>query len=86
MRIIWNELKKIMTLKIMFLLVLVSIIFYQLFIMFDFEFFPNGRPAGDEFKVGEEMIVKYGQFMDEKEFDDFKKEIGRASCREKVYI
>lgn len=73
MRIIWNELKKIMTLKIMFLLVLVSIIFYQLFIMFDFEFFPNGRPAGDEFKVGEEMIAKYGQFMDEKEFDDFKK-------------
>lgn len=72
MRIIWNELKKIMTLKIMLLLVLVSIIFYQLFIMFDFDFFPNGRPAGDEFKVGEEMIAKYGQFMDEKEFDDFK--------------
>ncbi|HAQ07426.1 MAG TPA: hypothetical protein DCR24_07880 [Bacillus bacterium] len=73
MRIIWNELKKILTLKIILLLVLVSMIFYQLFIMFDFEFFPNGRPAGDEFKVGEEMMAKYGQFMDEKEFEDFKK-------------
>lgn len=72
MRIIWNELKKILTLKIILLLVLVSAIFYQLFIMFDFEVFPNGRPAGDTFKVGEEMIVKYGQFMDEKEFKDFK--------------
>ncbi|MBT2639799.1 hypothetical protein [Bacillus sp. ISL-39] len=73
MRIIWNELKKILTLKIILLLVLVSAIFYQLFIMFDFEYFPNGRPAGDTFKVGEEMMAKYGQFMDEKEFEDFKK-------------
>ncbi|MFT9600931.1 hypothetical protein [Mesobacillus sp.] len=72
MRIIWNELKKILTLKIMLLLVLVSAIFYQLFIMFDFEFFPNGRPARDTFKVGEEMMANYGQFMDEKEFEDFK--------------
>ncbi|UYZ22584.1 hypothetical protein [Mesobacillus jeotgali] len=73
MRIIWNELKKILTLKVMLLLVLVSTIFYQLFIVFDFEYFPNGRPAGDTFKVGEEMMAKYGQFMDEKEFKDFKK-------------
>lgn len=73
MRIIWNELKKILTLKIVLLLVLVSAIFYQLFIMFDFEFFPNGRPSADTFKVGEEMMAKYGQFMDEKEFEDFKK-------------
>jgi len=73
MRIIWNELKKILTLKVMLLLVLVSAIFYQLFIVFDFEYFPNGRPAGDTFKVGEEMMAKYGQFMDEKEFGDFEK-------------
>lgn len=73
MRIIWNELKKILTLKILLLLLLVSAIFYQLFIVFDFEYFPNGRPSGDTFKVGEEMMAKYGQFMDEKEFKDFKK-------------
>lgn len=73
MRIIWNELKKILSLKIMLLLVLVSVIFYQLFIVFDFNFFPNGRPARDEFMVAEEMIAKYGDSMDEKEFADFKK-------------
>ncbi|MFC7370749.1 hypothetical protein ACFQPF_03575 [Fictibacillus iocasae] len=73
MRIIWNELKKIMSLKIMLLLVLVSIIFYQLYIVFDFKVFPNGRPARDEFKVGEEMAAKYGLSMDKKDFADFKK-------------
>jgi len=73
MRIIWNELKKILTWKIMLSLIVVSVIFYQLFIMFDFEHFPNGRPAGDEFKVAEEMLVKYGDTLDEKELEDFKK-------------
>src|SRR5574342_967104 len=73
MRIIWNELKKILTWKIMLSLIVVSVIFYQLFIMFDFEHFPNGRPAGDEFKVAEEMLVKYGDTVDEKELEDFKK-------------
>lgn len=73
MRIIWNELKKILTWKIMLSLVIVSAVFYELFIMFDFEYFPNGRPAGDEFKVAEEMLVKYGDTLDEKELEDFKK-------------
>ncbi|WLR54567.1 hypothetical protein LC048_19395 [Mesobacillus subterraneus] len=73
MRVIWNELRKILTLKIMLLLVLVSAIFYQLFIVFDFDHFPNGRPSADTFKVGEEMMAKYGQYMDDKEFEDFKK-------------
>lgn len=73
MRIIWNELKKILTWKIMLSLLIVSVIFYQLFIMFDFEFFPNGRPAGDTFKVAEQMLVKYGDTLDEEELEDFKK-------------
>jgi hypothetical protein len=73
MRIIWNELKKILTWKIMLSLVIVSAVFYQLFIVFDFEYFPNGRPSRDAFKVAEDMLVKYGDTLNEKELEDFKK-------------
>lgn len=73
MKIIWNELKKILTLKVIVLLLIVSVVFYQLFIIFDFKHFPNGRPANDEFLVAQEMIKEYGKFLDEEEFEHFKK-------------
>lgn len=73
MNIIWNELKKIMTLKTIVLLFIVSVVFYQHFIMFDLEFFPNGRPTKDAFLVAREMVEQYGEYLDEEEFEHFKK-------------
>ena len=60
MRILWNELKKILTWKILLLLVLVNSVLYFLLIEFYIEYFPNGRPAIDSYNIGIEMIDKYG--------------------------
>ncbi|MFJ7935939.1 hypothetical protein [Sporosarcina sp. NPDC096371] len=72
MRIFWNELKKILTWKILLLLVLVNSVLYFFLIQFHIEYFPNGRPALDSYNIGIEMIEKYGTQMDEEEFLDFK--------------
>lgn len=73
MQIFWNELKKILTWKILLLLAIVNSIVYILFIEFDIKHFPNGRPALDSYNIGIEMIEKYGTHMDEEEFEDFKR-------------
>lgn len=72
MRILWNELKKIITWKMLLLLVIVNSILYFLLIEFDIKYFPNGRPDLDSYNIGNEMIEKYGTHMDETEFADFK--------------
>ncbi|MCG7334455.1 hypothetical protein MHZ95_04060 [Sporosarcina sp. ACRSM] len=72
MRVLWNELKKILTWKMLFLLVLLNSVLYFFLIEFDIEHFPNGRPALDSYNIGIEMIEKYGTHMDEEEFLDFK--------------
>ncbi|MEK5038507.1 hypothetical protein [Sporosarcina sp. FSL K6-3457] len=81
MRVLWNELKKILTWKILLLLVLVNSVLYYLLIQFDIEHFPNGRPALDSYNIGIEMIEKYGTQMDEEEFLDFK-EVYDAQVKE----
>jgi hypothetical protein len=72
MRVLWNELKKILTWKIVLLLVLVNSVLYFFLIQFHIEYFPNGRPALDSYNIGIEMIENYGTQMDEVEFLDFK--------------
>lgn len=72
MRILWNEVKKILTWKILLLLVLLNSVLYFFLIQFHIEVFPNGRPALDSYNIGIEMIEKYGTQMDEEEFLDFK--------------
>lgn len=49
MRLIFEELKKLFTVKTIILISIVSFIMYQQFIMFDFKHFPNGRPLLDTF-------------------------------------
>lgn len=71
MRILLEEWKKLFNWKFGILLVFVSLIFYQLFIVFEFEYFPNGRPILDIFMVTQEMLENYGEGMDEEEFKDF---------------
>ncbi|MBY6037278.1 hypothetical protein KUV80_11460 [Fictibacillus nanhaiensis] len=72
MRLLFEELKKLFTVKTIILLLLVSIIIYQMFIVFDFKHFPNGRPVLDEFLATQKMLEDYGESMDEDEFEDFK--------------
>ncbi|WP_156317583.1 hypothetical protein [Bacillus sp. CHD6a] len=74
MRIFLEEWKKLFTWKFAILLVLVSLVFYQLFIVFEFKYFPNGRPTLDTFMVTQEMLENYGEGMDEKEFLDFQQQ------------
>ncbi|MET3506656.1 hypothetical protein [Halalkalibacter oceani] len=71
MRIFLHELKKLFTWKIMLLLFIVASLFYQLFISFYFDHFPNGRPNGDSHLVLIEMREDYGRFFDEEEFVHF---------------
>lgn len=73
MRIIINEIKKIFNPKMVFLLVLINLIMYFLFVQFYIDYFPNGRPEGDIYKIVIEMKQKYGTHMDGEEFNDFKK-------------
>lgn len=72
MELVWNEFKKIFTLKIILLLIVVSFIFYEIFISFELEVFPNGEFAEGTYLVAQEMIDDYGGFIDEEEFKDFK--------------
>ena len=39
-------------------------------IEFDLEYFPNGRPDGDMFKIEQQLIPKYGVKIDENEFSE----------------
>ncbi|WP_273130875.1 hypothetical protein [Bacillus weihaiensis] len=68
---VWHELKKLFTWKMVGILVLFSFLYYQLFLSFDFTYFPNGRPALDHVNVSKQMIEKYGHELDEREYQDF---------------
>ncbi|WP_291583629.1 hypothetical protein [Clostridium sp. UBA6640] len=72
MKVVLNEIKKIFSLKMVFVLIVISIIMYFLFISFYIEHFPNGRSELDYYNVSVEMINNYGEKMDEKEFIHFK--------------
>ncbi len=72
MRILWNELKKILTWKMLLLLVTVNGIMYFLFIEFYITHFPNGRPELDNYNISIEMLEKYGAEMAGNHFIDFK--------------
>ncbi|WP_047983748.1 hypothetical protein [Ornithinibacillus californiensis] len=72
MRIVLQELKKILNWKIGLLLVLANAILYFLLISYHIEHFPNGRPALDSYRIGIEMVEKYGVSMSEGEKADFK--------------
>ncbi|SHK03205.1 hypothetical protein SAMN02745248_01596 [Hathewaya proteolytica DSM 3090] len=73
MKIVINEMKKIFNLKMVCLLIVGSTIFYQRFIAFHIDIFPNGRPEQDEYNIMVQMIKDYGHSMDEIEVKDFKK-------------
>lgn len=71
MQILLYEIKKILTWKMLILLIFVNWIVYFLFIEYDVNYFANGK--NDSYRIGIEMVNKYGIDMDEKDFLDFKK-------------
>ena len=73
MTIILNELKKIFNIKSIFLLIIITMTMYFLFIEFNIVNFPNGRPSLDIYDIFVDMKDSYGEFMDEEEFEDFKR-------------
>lgn len=72
MDIVINEIKKIFNTKMVILLIIINIIVYFLFIEFDIKYFPNGRPAGDSYRIAVQMQKDHGTNMDEEEFENFK--------------
>lgn len=72
MQIIINEMKKILNWKILLVLAFVNVSLYYFLIEFDIQYFPNGRPALDSYRIGVEMIENYGAEMNETELADFK--------------
>lgn len=71
MRVLWNELKKILTWKMLVLLIFINSVLYFMLIEFNIENFPNGSGIYS-YEMGIEMIEKYGTTMDKDEFIDFK--------------
>lgn len=73
MRMLWNEITKILNWKIGLLLILMNTVLFFLLVEFHITYFPNGRPALDSYRIGVEMVTKYGADMNEEELADFKK-------------
>ncbi|RXZ79043.1 hypothetical protein EBB07_24645 [Paenibacillaceae bacterium] len=74
MVVLLYELKKIFQPKMLLLFLLINLFIYQLFISFYFEYFPNGRPELDYYRISEQMVNNYGVEMDEEEFEHFKRQ------------
>lgn len=72
MRILWHEIKKMLSVKMVLLLAVVNSLLFFLLIEFDITYFPNGRPSLDHYNISIEMLDKYGMDIDEVELADFK--------------
>ena len=86
MRLFYLEMKKIFSWKILLLIAFVNIVLYFLLFEFDIEYFPNGRPAGDYFKIEQQMLVKYGVDLNEAEYQDFAAEYEAEVKRADEYL
>ncbi|MED3574831.1 hypothetical protein [Cytobacillus praedii] len=86
MRIIIEEMKKIFHPIMLLICLLINLLMYYIFIDFDISVFPNGRPATDMYKIGIEMVDKYGHELDENELKDFKKVLQQEIKKADKYI
>ncbi|MED4463540.1 hypothetical protein [Metabacillus fastidiosus] len=80
------ELRKILNIKLLLLLFIFNYIFYFLFIEFNFEYFPNGRPANDAYRILNEMKHSFGKTMDESEYEAFKKSYDERILEANKYL
>lgn len=72
MRLIINEVKKLLNIKAIITLGILFYIIWSIFISFHIEYFPNGNPQTQEFEASEIMLREYGETIDENEMMDFK--------------
>lgn len=72
MRIIANEIKKIFNLTNIIVVIMASFLIWNLFIYFEIEHFPNGKPATPHYDNAVLMLNKYGTSVDKEEFKDYK--------------
>ncbi len=72
MRIIWNECRKIYRPGIIIILILVTLLYYQVYMVFDIEHFPNGSPSTEDYELGLEYLDRFGTSIDEKELGEVK--------------
>lgn len=86
MQLFWMEVKKVFSWKILALIFFVNVLLYLLLFEFHIEYFPNGRPAGDFFKIEQQMIDKYGIGMNEEEYQDFVLEYEREIEKANEYL
>ncbi|AXI00542.1 hypothetical protein DV702_12915 [Sporosarcina sp. PTS2304] len=70
MQVLLHEIRKILTWKMLILLILVNWIVFFLFVEYDIKNFATGK--NDSYHIGVEMVNKYGTDMDENDFLDFK--------------
>lgn len=75
MRLFYYELKKILNWKVILLLLFVNYIIYTVFISFELNNFPNGRPKVDIFKIEKQLIPQYGSKMVVSDYKDMQKRL-----------
>lgn len=71
MMILFNELKKIWTLPSLFILIVVSLIFYTLFLSFNVTTFPNGHPETELVDMATELTTLYGPRLTEENYQAY---------------
>lgn len=86
MAVFLHEFKKLWNPKVLLGVLLISLFFYEFFLSFQIEYFPNGRPALDMQHIYIDMIEDYGQEMDETEFKDFQKKLEAAKEEAGAYL
>ena len=72
MRLIINEVKKLLNIKSIITLGILFYIIWSIFLSFDIEYFPNGYPQTQDFEASEIMLIEYGETIDENEIMHFK--------------
>lgn len=72
MRLIINEVKKLLNIKSIITLGILFYIIWSIFLSFYIEYFPNGYPQTQEFEASEIMLIEYGETIDENEIMHFK--------------
>ncbi|NGP46408.1 hypothetical protein G4V62_16170 [Bacillaceae bacterium SIJ1] len=86
MRLIFNEIKKILTWKMVLLLIVVNAALYFLFISFHIDNYPSGLSALESHQIGVEMVEKYGSEIDDEELADFKEAYERRVAEADDYL
>lgn len=67
MKILYEETKKIWSIPIILIIIIAGFMYYDYYLSFYIEHFPNGHDATEEFLIYSSWVEKYGTKMDEEE-------------------